>query len=59
MLTFSYFVKNDGTLLQIATSQGHTDIVEFLLKKKNVDVNVQDKVCMVSLKNIYCWKEVA
>jgi len=51
-------VKNDRTLLQIAASQGHKDIVEFLLKK-NVDVNVQDKVCIASLENIYCWNDVA
>ena len=37
------FVKNDRTLLQIVASQGHEDIVEYLLNK-NVDVNFQDKV---------------
>ena len=59
MLIFSCFVKNDRTLLQITASQGHEDIVEFLLEKKNVDVNTQDKVCVASLKNIYCWNGVA
>ena len=37
------FVKNDRTLLQIAASQGHGDIVEYLLNQ-NADVNFQDKV---------------
>ena len=37
------YAKNDRTLLQIAASQGHEDIVEYLLNK-NVDVNFQDKV---------------
>ena len=59
MLIFFCFVKNDRTLLQIAASHGHGNIVEFLLEKKNVDVNTQDKVCVASLKNIYCWNGVA
>jgi len=37
------FVKDNRTLLQIAASQGHEDIVEYLLEK-HVDVNYQDKV---------------
>jgi len=46
VLTFNSYEKFDRTLLQIAASEGHEDIVEYLLMK-NADMNVQDKVCDV------------
>ena len=39
------------TSLYIASEKNHVEIVSMLLKKENIDVNIQDKVCNIFV----CW----
>ncbi len=39
-------VKNGSTALMWSAWMGHKEIVEMLLKLSNIDINMQDKVCL-------------